>query len=185
MMKKKSRRGEIASVEEVEHLRRWKAATTKGLHREALDALEAGLRIAKGRNSELVPDFEELKEEALRRDEKTPPRVIRTPKTIRCSFCGVNRKVDRRMVWGWREVICGACISDAAELLEAEGGRIRKHLRVVGAGRKKGVEAKRSLQCSFCAKDKESVSVLVLVKGKRGIICDECVRTGLELKSNA
>ena len=183
MKKKKRRRGVIASAEEVEHLRRWKAATSKGLHREALDALEVGLRIAKGRNSELVPDFEELREEALRRHERTPLRVKPTPKTIRCSFCGVYRKVDRRMVWGWREVICGACISDAAELLEEKRGRVRSHLRVVGAGGNKKVEAKRRLQCSFCAKDAESVSVLV--KGKKGIICDACVRTGLELKSNA
>jgi ATP-dependent protease Clp ATPase subunit len=95
------------------------------------------------------------------------------PRPQRCSFCGADPKVVRFLVAGPEVFICDKCIGAAAESIATA------EPQSTATDRESFALAAREIFCSFCGKNSQEVKRIAA--RERSAICDDCLRTSLDI----
>ena len=96
------------------------------------------------------------------------------PWSVTCSFCGMGKDQERRLVAGPGVAVCDRCVRSALEVV-VEGAHREPGLKLVDDSRQEQAWA-----CSFCGKPLRRVGRLV--RGRGGIhVCGECLDLSTEI----
>ena len=90
-----------------------------------------------------------------------------------CAFCGAKRDQVRQFVAGPASRICDGCLGDAAKAMATAEPAPTAQERLQTFSRSAGD------YCSFCGKSAQEAKCLL--QRWAGCICDECVRTSLDI----